>query len=128
MIYFAVVSHAEVRQRIRADDSAAWNGFLGVGDPVSDPLPRESRRLLQRITRGEGDAGTEDQRREYAAWVANAIAPRNIAGLADPARHNLYPVDVDTLTDRHAKLELTREDLIAALPALRGMAPEPAFR
>jgi hypothetical protein len=34
MIYFATVSFAEVRQRLLADESgsAAWSGFLGIGD------------------------------------------------------------------------------------------------
>src|SRR6266850_1005275 len=36
MIYFGIVSYAEVRQRTRPDDSVAWNGFLGVGDPVAE--------------------------------------------------------------------------------------------
>jgi hypothetical protein len=34
-------------------------------------------------------------------------------------------LDLDTLIERHALLGLTREQLIDALPALRGMAPEP---
>jgi hypothetical protein len=57
-----------------------------------------------------------------------AIAPRNVVGLEDPARRNLYPVDLDTLIERHALLGLTRDDLIQALPRLRGMGPEPDFR
>src|SRR5207302_8295065 len=40
MIYFTAVSFAEVRQRLTADDSVVWNGFLGIGDPVIEPLPR----------------------------------------------------------------------------------------
>ena len=104
MIYFATVSYAEVRQRLVKADP--WSGFLGVGDPVLEPLPRASQRRLGR--------------KGFAQWVASAIAPRNIAGLADPAAHNLYPVDLDVLVDRHALLGLSREEIIAALPALRG--------
>ncbi|MDQ3698476.1 MAG: FAD-dependent oxidoreductase [Gemmatimonadota bacterium] len=130
MLYFAAVSFAEVRQRLLPDESAAWNGFLGVGDPVSEPLPRESLRRLRRITGGRitggrGDARSAAECRRYAEWVAGAIEPRNIAGLADPARHHLYPVDLDLLIDRHALLGLSRDQLVDALPALRGMAPEP---
>jgi hypothetical protein len=109
MIYFATVSFAEVQQRLvnTESETAAWSGFLGIGDPVLEPLPRESLRRLG--GRGFGD------------WVADAIAPRNIGGFADPARHNLYPLDLDVLVDRHAMLGLSREALVSALPALRGM-------
>jgi hypothetical protein len=67
------------------------------------------------------------QRRRYAEWATAAIASRNIAGLADASRHNLYPVDLDVLIDRHSLLGFTRDQLVQALPALRGMAPEPVF-
>ena len=116
MLYFAIVSWSEVRQRLVPDDASAWSGFLGVGDEVSHDLPRLA---LDRL-----DAGAVD----YDAWVRDAIAPRNVAGLADPARHNLYPVDLDVLIERHSLLGMTREQLTASLPALRGLAPEPAFR
>lgn len=122
MIYFASVSFAEARQRLVDGDSPAapWSGFLGVGDPVLEPLPAASRRRLRRITRGAGRPGTSAQRLGFAAWVAEAIAPRNIAGLADPACHHLYPVDLDLLVERHALLGMDRDRLVAALPALRG--------
>jgi FADH2 O2-dependent halogenase len=128
MIYFAVVSFAEVRQRLAIDESLsateqAWTGFLGVGDAVSQPLFGASRRRLRRITRGRGRPGDSDERRRYGEWVRSAIAPRNIAGLADPARHNLYPVDLDCLIDQHAMLGMSRHQLVEALPALRGMSP-----
>ena len=72
-------------------------------------------------------AAARSERRRFAEWVTRAIAPRNVAGLADPARHNLYPVDLDVLIERHALLGMSRDRLVEALPALRGMAPEPAF-
>ncbi|HEY6060648.1 MAG TPA: FAD-dependent oxidoreductase [Gemmatimonadales bacterium] len=128
MIYFTAVSFAEAHQRLvhRDSETAAWNGFLGIGDALLEPLPRESHRRLSRITRGRGRPGTVGQRRAFAAWAAAAIEPRNIGGFADPAAHHLYPVDVDRLVDRHALLGLSRDELLSALPALRGMAP--AFR
>ena len=127
MLYFATVSFAEVGRRIAPNDDAPWNGFLGVGDPVLAPLPWESYRRLRAITKGRGEIGSVEARQEFAEWVAASIAPRNVVGLADPERHNLYPVDLDLLVDRHELLGLTREQLIAALPALRGMTPEPEF-
>ena len=127
MLYFTTVSFSEVKQRITADDDVAWSGFLGVGDAVLEPLPRESLQRLRDITHGQGDTGDIDARRRYVEWATAAIAPRNVAGLADPARHNLYPVDLDVLIERHSLLGMTRDELVKALPALRGMAPEPGF-
>lgn len=127
MIYFATVSFTEARQRLVTEDDAAWKGFLGVGDPIVEPLAGESLERLRRITGGRDQTGSTDERRRYAEWVTGAIAPRNIAGLADPARHHLYPVDLDLLIDRHELFGLGRDQMVAALPALRGMAPEPSF-
>jgi FADH2 O2-dependent halogenase len=123
MLYFATVSFAEVRQRLSPSDDAAWSGFLGVGDAVLAPLPRESHARLTAITRGTGETGTAEQRREFAEWIARSLASRNVAGLADPARRNLYPVDLDVLVERHALLGKSRMEMIDALPALRGLSP-----
>lgn len=127
MLYFATVSFAEVSQRLATAESLAWNGFLGVGDAVLEPIPREALRRLRQITQRGGNGGTSDERRGFAEWVAGAIAERNIAGLANPARRNLYPVDLDALIERHALLGMGRDQLLDAVPALRGMAPEPSF-
>jgi FADH2 O2-dependent halogenase len=125
MLYFATVSFAEVSQRIGGGDAAAWNGFLGVGDPVLGRLPCESFERLRRITRDEGQPGDERERAEFAAWIRGAVAPRNVAGLAEPSRRNLYPVDLDVLIERHALLGMSREQLLAKLPALRGQGLQP---
>ena len=126
MIYFAIVSYGEAQQGLSPGESWAWSGFLGVGDPVSDHLLAESRRRLKRMFGSGTRTVTADERREYVDWVAAAIAPRNIAGLADPARHNLYPVDLDVLLNQHALLGLSRDDLAARLPLLRGAPPSSA--
>jgi FADH2 O2-dependent halogenase len=112
MIYFATVSYAEVRQRVvdAEADRAPWSGFLGVGDPVLESLPSES---LRRLRSNDPD---------FSAWVRDSIARRNIAGLADDSRNNLYPLDLDVLLDRHALLGMTRDELVARLPALRGVS------
>ena len=120
MVYFAVVSYSEVKQRITERDDVAWDGFLGVGDPAAEPLPAEALRRLRALRPDDADA-----RGGFAEWVAEAIAPRNVAGLADPARGNHYPVDLDTLVERHALLDMTRGEILEALPALRGMSPSP---
>jgi FADH2 O2-dependent halogenase len=125
MLYFAAVSFAEANQRLLPQDAVAWNGFLGVGDPVLGPLPREALRRLREITRRRGEAGTDIERKEFVEWITRAIAPRNIAGLADPSRKNLYPVDFDALIEQHALLGMTRAAILEGLPALRGMGAEP---
>ncbi|MEZ4458093.1 MAG: hypothetical protein R2882_16335, partial [Gemmatimonadales bacterium] len=104
MLYFATVSFAEVRQRIDDRPDWAWDGFLGGDDPdlFEDALVRLG---------GAGD---------YEAWVRERIAPHNIAGLADPARRNRYPVDLGLLLDRAPLLGHTRASLAALLPRLRG--------
>ena len=123
MLYFATVSFAEVSQRLTPKESAAWNGFLGVGDPVLEPLARDSLRRLRQITQRRAEIGTSAKRRGFEDWIGQVIAPRNIAGLAAPARRNLYPVDFDALIERHELLGMSRDQLLEGLPALRGMAP-----
>jgi tetracycline 7-halogenase / FADH2 O2-dependent halogenase len=125
MLYFATVSFAEVGQRLLPQESVAWNGFLGVGDQVLEPLARESLRRLRQITQRRGEAGSSEERRAFVEWITRAIATRNIAGLADESRRNLYPVDYDALVEQHALLGMSRYQLLEALPALRGMGPEP---
>ena len=117
MIYFAAVSFAEIRQRVgvRPDENHAWSGFLGVGDAVLGGLPRASLRRLAHV-RSPAD------RREFINWVSRSIAPRNVCGLANPAAHHRYPVDLDVLLQRHQVLGMSRESLVSALPALRGFS------
>jgi len=114
MIYFTAVSFAEARQRLARQDSetAAWTGFLGVGDPRLGPLPRASFRRLGRMR-------TREDRRLFVQWVRKAIAPRNVCGFANPGYSNLYPVDLDELVRRHGVLGMSRDALVSALPALR---------
>ncbi|MFL5610760.1 MAG: NAD(P)/FAD-dependent oxidoreductase [Gemmatimonadaceae bacterium] len=125
MLYFATVSFAEVTQRLRPKADAAWSGFLGVGDSVLGSLPWESLVRLHAITGNNGNIGTAVERQVFSAWVGQAIGSRNIAGLAEPAKRNLYPVDFDALIARHDLLGMTREEILAALPSLRGMSPRP---
>ncbi len=128
MLYFAAVSFAEASQRLMPDDAVAWKGFLGVGDAMLDSLPRESLRRLRAITQHRGEAGTSKERAAFSEWITRTIAPRNIAGLASPARRNLYPVDFDALIERHALLGMSHDRLVDSLPALRGMSPPPSFQ
>jgi FADH2 O2-dependent halogenase len=117
MLYFAVVSFAEARQRLVS--GSGWEGFLGAGDPAVESLYGESLRRLARLTgRGRRPASAEE-RRGFEDWVARGIASRNVAGLADPRRRNLYPVDLDILIERCNLLGLSPLDVRRALPRLR---------
>jgi FADH2 O2-dependent halogenase len=127
MLYFAAVSFAEVSQRLSKDASVAWRGFLGAGDPVLEPKPRESFKRLRRITQRQGLSSSREEREEFAEWIRRSIAPRNIAGLADRERHNIYPVDFDELVEQHSLLEMSREQLVDALPMLRGTSQPSPF-
>jgi FADH2 O2-dependent halogenase len=120
LIYFATVSFAEVRQRMVPEDGWAWRGFLGVGDPVVGTLPARARARLKRITRGRGLTGSAAERRAFVEWVHRSIEARNIGDFGNPGKGNLYPVDLDALVDSHEKLGMTRDQVIAALPRLRG--------
>lgn len=130
MIYFATVSYAETYQRAVTSESrpAAWSGFLGVGDAVLASVLAESHARLDRLTRGGAVAGSSAERLAFGAWVRSVIAPRNIGGFGDPARRNLYPVDLDLLLDNHELLGLSRGELVARLPRLRGLETWAASR
>jgi FADH2 O2-dependent halogenase len=127
MLYFATVSFAEVSQRLKPSDAVAWGGFLGIGDAVLEPLAKKALDRLREITQRKGEAGSPEDRRAFSAWITREIASRNIAGLADPGRKNLYPVDFDALIERHNLLGMSRDQVVAGLPALRGMSPGPTF-
>src|SRR6266540_1418532 len=88
---------------------------LGVPHTELGGLPRASLRRLRHV-RSAAD------RRAFVKWVSKSIARRNVCGLANPAAHNSYPVDLDVLTRRHAVLGMSREALLSALPALRGFS------
>lgn len=117
MLYFAVVSFAEARQRLVS--GSGWDGFLGAGEPGVEDAYREARRRLSRLMGGGRRPARVGDRSGFADWVAHTIAPRNVAGLADPRRRNLYPVDLEVLIERSHLLGLTPSDVRRALPRLR---------
>ena len=123
MLYFAAVSFAEASQRLLPDDCVAWRGVLGVGDSILEGLPRAALARLDRIF-ADGQTPGDGERRAFVQWVNDSIAPRNVAAFGDPRHRNLYPVDFDALVDAHSLLGMTRDELITALPALRG-SPSP---
>jgi FADH2 O2-dependent halogenase len=113
MLYFGVVSYAEAKQRLVGGDG--WTPFLGALDPAAEGLYRGALTRLRRM----GTRVTPKGRDGFVRFVRDGIEPWNIGGLMDPARRNLYPVDLDTLVARADKLGLTRETIRRALPRLR---------
>lgn len=122
-LYFAAVSFAESRRRLVDGGDDPWDGFLGVGDPVFDRLFEEAPGRLDAALGGALSVNG------FETWLRDGIAPRNVAGLADPARRNLYPVDLELLVERAPLLGLKPEKLRARLHRLRGVGtplPKPA--
>ena len=119
-LYFAAVSFAESRRRLVDGGDDPWEGFLGVGDPVFDRLfeeaPKRLEAVLDAVSRGaEGEGAVDD----FESWIRDGIAERNVAGLADPRRRNLYPVDLELLVQRAPLLGLTPRQVRARLHRLR---------
>lgn len=112
--YFAAASFSEARQRLcpapaETGGQWAWSGFLGATDPVLQRILAEAIRLLE--------APPPESPLDA---VRRLIAPRNLAGLADPARRRLYPADVETLVDSADILGMPPDEVRARLPRLRG--------
>ena len=121
--YFAAASYSETRQRLCSAPAElgnhwAWSGFLGATDAVLRRIIAEAARLAE-----EGRAETlPDQRPPESPIDAmrRLIAPRNVAGLADPSRRRLYPADVETLVAAAGVVGLSPREARAKLPLLRG--------
>jgi FADH2 O2-dependent halogenase len=105
LIYFAAASFGEASQRLlpAPEDGWCWQGFLGSTDPVV-------KEMLARVLAGP----------DSEADIRAAIAPRNLAGLADPARNRMVPVDLDELIEKASLLGLTQEEIRREIPRLRG--------
>jgi tetracycline 7-halogenase / FADH2 O2-dependent halogenase len=110
-LYFAAASFAEASQRL-LDGDHAWSGFLGAADAETDRFVRDGHELVTR-------PGGRPPAAELAEWVRRAIVPRNVAGLANPARRNLYPVDLEVLIARAELLGLRPEEAARRVGRLR---------
>ncbi|HEY8019521.1 MAG TPA: tryptophan 7-halogenase, partial [Thermoanaerobaculia bacterium] len=120
-LYFAAASFAEASQRLLDAPARGgawpWEGFLGSTDPVVRAMLAESGEELGGLPPGPlGGAAIE----RFASAVRRRIAPRNVAGLADPARNRLFPVDFEALIENAGLLGLSTAELGERLPRLRG--------
>ena len=122
-LYFSTVSFQELQQRLQAggadSESSAWQGFLGAGDDDIERLFVESNSRLKAL-RGVEEATDTTEAEPYDHWIREQIECRNVIGLSDPNRNNLYPVDIDLLLSRAELLGLTRHEMQAKVHLLRG--------
>ncbi|HUP25216.1 MAG TPA: FAD-dependent oxidoreductase [Thermoanaerobaculia bacterium] len=118
-LYFAAASFGELRQRLLepseggAAEGWCWQGFLGATDPL----------LRAAVEESPSRAARDGAPSELHRWVRKTIAPRNLIGLADPARQNLYPVEIPPLLAACRRLGLEPAELERRLPRLRGGSP-----
>ena len=96
MAYFAAASFDELRQRLLDPPDAGWcwQGFLGADEAVR-------RRLFEELD--ERSAGPVAAR-ELPDWIGPAIESRNLIGLDDPGRRNVYPVDLADMERRQDRI------------------------
>ena len=116
-LYFACVSFEEIRQRLLGDvgTPAAWRGFLGARDPFWTTLFLQAPGRVRSAMVG-GETAAKDS---FSTWLARAIRPRNLVGLGEsPAQ--LYGIEPDVLIARSGLLGITRDEMRALLPRLRG--------
>lgn len=113
MFYFAAASYSELARRLGVSTASAR--FMAADRPR---FAAATRALSPRL-------GTHA---DYAARVARAVAPLNVAGLCDPARRNWYPVDLQDAISGAGKLGVPEEAVVAMLGASGLTVPEVGSR
>jgi len=91
-LYFAAMSYSETAHRLAKPELA--ESFLLCDHPEFGPATRGICESVVRLAKRE----------EVLAKVRKTIEPFNVAGLADPAKRNWYPVVPDDLYAAAAKL------------------------
>ncbi len=122
-VYFRAASHAETVQRLFEPEEAsrgawAWQGFLGAEDEVIAPAVEY---FASRVATLAGTAPSAE-RSDLLDSLRRELEPRNVAGLDDPERLNLYPVDFAPLVEHADRLGLTPAEVEERLPRLRSPA------
>jgi FADH2 O2-dependent halogenase len=101
MFYFAAASFSEMQRRLSPEHVSG--GFLRAADAGYASS-------LQELSPAVCAPGSD-----YFDRIAQVVAPINVAGLCNPELHNWYPVDLDDTVRAAHKLELTPEQVRAAL-------------
>ena len=97
MFYFAAASFAEMARRLR------------VNAQESRFLASDRSAFAEALVRLSPQSRPHDS--QYAADVASAVEPINIAGLCDPDKRHWYPVDLQDTVRGAAKLGVTEEQI-----------------
>jgi FADH2 O2-dependent halogenase len=95
MIYFVAASYSEMARRVGSP--ARPRRFLCADHPLLGPAALE----LQPAASGDG----------YAAAIAAACEPLNIAGLCEPGKRNWYGIDLEDSVRGAAKLGVAPEQV-----------------
>jgi len=123
-LYFSTVSFLEVQQRLFAGggeaETMAWRGFLGAGDPELEQMFMEAKSRLYSLSQAKGSGDYPVLADSFKTWIQERIACRNVIGLGDPTRDNLYPVDLDVMRSRANLLGLSDEEMRSRIHLLRG--------
>mgnify|MGYP003328521413 FL=1 len=98
-LYFAAVSFAETAHCLAKPDLA--DSFLLCDHPEFGLATREICESVVRLSK----------RDDVLRKISETIEPFNVAGLADPAKRNWYPVDLDDLFAAAAKLGATELEI-----------------
>ncbi|MEC8989035.1 MAG: tryptophan 7-halogenase, partial [Verrucomicrobiota bacterium] len=98
-LYFVSVSYSETAHRLGKPELA--ESFLLCDHSEFGPATREIFESVVSLVK----------RREVLAKVRKVIEPFNVAGLADPAKRNWYPVNIDDLFSAAAKLNSSEPEI-----------------
>ena len=98
-LYFAAVSYSETAHRLAKPELA--ESFLLCDHPEFGAATREICESVVRLAK----------RTEVLAKVRKTIEPFNVAGLADPAKRNWYPVNIDDLFSAATKLNSSEPEI-----------------
>ncbi len=98
-LYFAAVSFSETAHRLAKPELA---GSFLLCDRTA--FGQATQEICEAVVNGA-------RRNEVLAKIAATIEPINVAGLADPAKRNWYPVDLDDLFGAAAKLDSTEAEI-----------------
>jgi FADH2 O2-dependent halogenase len=102
LLYFAAASFSETVRRLGRHDRAS--SFLLCDDPVFGPALEECS--IAAAARPEGIARTA-----LLSRIGDALAPFDVAGLADASRRDWYPVRVQDLFDARERLGATTREI-----------------
>lgn len=99
LFYFAAASYSEMARRV--EKNSLITRFLGLDRADFAPAFWAACSRLQRGEASDASAFGEE--------VARAIAPLNVAGLANPAKRNWYGADLEDVIQSAEKLEVSPE-------------------